>query len=188
MDASDAREHLEMIERIIAASSQKLEAGGEFFVIWGVAGAALDVLSTLVYTGHLPTAALWGNAAILIVAVTLSIIRGRAYRKNLGRLSLLQREYFNVLWLAIALGFVTNLIGFNLFSFTGELAIWNVLEALVLLYIGIHGNRRAQIAGIFMVVTVGLANFVLPYSGYVLAAGPLFAYAGFGAAELLARD
>jgi hypothetical protein len=188
MDASDARDHIEMIERIIAASSQKLEAGGEYFVVWGLAGAAFDVVNTLAYTGRIGLAWLWLNFVVLALAVGFTIVRTRYYRTCALRMSLLQREYFNVLWLTIAVAFVSNLIGFNLFSTYGEMAVWNVVEAILLFYIGMHGNRRAQICGIVMIVTIALANFTPSDTGFILAAGPLLGWAGFGVAELLARE
>jgi hypothetical protein len=52
-----------------------------------------------------------------------------------------------------------------------------------------HGNRRAQIAGVLVLVSLVAANFVAPsIAGYVLAAGMLAGYSGFGLSELLARD
>jgi hypothetical protein len=51
-----------------------------------------------------------------------------------------------------------------------------------------HGNRRAQIAGVLVIVSLVAANFASPgIAGYVLGAGMLVGYAGFGASELLAR-
>ncbi len=188
MNPSDARDHIAMVERIIAASSRKLEAGGEFFVAWGLAGAIMDVVLTLVLEHRLPVAAMWINAVVLVLAVAFTIIRSRFYRKTVESISLLQREYFNVLMLAIALGFVTELIGYNLFSTHAVMAMWNVVEALVLFYIGLHGNRRAQIGGIALIISIALANFNMNYSGFILAAGVLVGYGGFGVADLLARE
>ena len=188
MNPSEAREHIAMVERIIAASSRKLEAGGEFFVIWGVAGAVMDTVLTLVLTQRLPGSAMWISAATLVLAVVLTIARSRYYRKSGESMSLLQREYLNVLMLAIVLAFVTQLIGFNLFLPIGLMALWNVVEALVLFYIGMHGNRRAQIGGIVLLVSIALANVMPAYTGFILAAGVLVGYGGFGVADLLARE
>jgi len=188
MDPSEARDHLEMVEKIIAASSTKLEAGGEFFVAWGLAGAAFDAVDSLVWNGTLAPAFMWLNAAILALAVAFSVIRGRTFRKGVGRMSLLQREYFNMLWLAIALAFIANAIGFNLLGFMGMMVLWNIVEAMVLFYIALHGNRRAMIGGIILIASIACANFVPEYSRLILAAGVLFGYGGFGVADLLARD
>lgn len=187
MNPSEAREHLEMVERIIAASCQKLEAGGEFFVVWGFASAAMDAIVTAVVAGRLPMAAVWISAVIAVAAVVFTVARARSYRKY-GRMSLLQREYLNVLWLAIAVVFVVQFIGFNLFPPLAQVALWSVAETIVLLYIGMHGNRRALIGGFVILASIALANFTPQYSGYILAAGVLAGYAGFGIADLLARE
>jgi hypothetical protein len=58
-----------------------------------------------------------------------------------------------------------------------------------LFFIGLHGNRRAQLAGIAVIVSLIAANFTDPaIAGYILAAGMVVGYAGFGLAEMLARD
>jgi hypothetical protein len=188
MDASEAREHLEMVEKIIAASSTKLEAGGEFFVIWGLAGAAFDGINDLVGSTRLPAAAQWLYLAILGLAIAFTMLRSRAYRKTANRMSLLQREYLNMLWLTIAMGFVTTLIGSRLFGNLGVMATWNVVEAIVLFYIGMHGNRRATIGGLILIISIALANFIPEYDKLFLCAGVLFGYGGFGVADLLARE
>ena len=36
LDAAQARDHIEMIERILAESQPRLCSGGEYFVVWGV--------------------------------------------------------------------------------------------------------------------------------------------------------
>ena len=188
MDASEAREHLELVEKIIAASSSKLEAGGEYFVAWGLAGAVADVIDTLVWRGRLDQAYMWLAGGALMAALAFTIIRGQSSRKYGGRMSLLQREYLNMLRLAMALAFLTNLLGFRLFGFFGLMAIWNVFEAVVVLFIGMHGNRRALIGGLILIASVACANFMPAYDGFILAAGVLFGYGGFGAADLLARE
>ena len=69
-----------------------------------------------------------------------------------------------MLWLTLGLAFVVDVAAFNVFTGLASAAIWSVAETIVLLYIGMHGNRRAQIAGV------------------------LVGYAGFGASEMFARE
>lgn len=188
MNPTEAREHLEMVEKIIAASSRKLEVGGEFFVCWGVAGASFAVLDNFVWNGALDPSWMWLGGLVGICAVLFTILRSRFYRTRIQNMSLLQREYLNFLWLAIAVAFITEVVGFNLFGRVGLTAIWNVVEAIVLFYIGMHGNRRALIGGIILIVSIAAANFVPQSSVLILAAGVLFGYGGFGVAELLASE
>jgi hypothetical protein len=186
IDAAQAREHLEMVDRILAESHPRLCAGGDFFVVWGVASAYITVLFHLVDVGLLAARALWSVPIVLAACALYSVLRGRALRQTFARTSLVQREFFNVLWLTLGLAFIANVAAFRIFSGIASAAIWSVAEAIVLLYIGMHGNRRAQIAGVLVVVSLVAANFVAPdRTAYVLAAGMLVGYAGFGISELL---
>ena len=189
IDAAQARDHIEMVERILAESQPRLCAGGEFFVVWGVAAAYITALFQLVNEGLVGSAALWSVPVLLAGCIIFSIVRGRAMRNAIARTSLVQREFFNVLWLTLGLAFVVDVAAFRIFPGLAGAAIWSVAQGIVLLYIGMHGNRRAQIAGILVVVSLVVANFVAPQVGaYVLAAGMLAGYTGFGVSELLARD
>jgi len=189
MDSSEARDHIEMVDRILAESHQRLCSGGEYFVVWGIGSALVTVLFQLVNGGTVPLPALWLVPAVLAACAIFSLIRGGVNQRVLRRSSLVQREFFNVLWLTLGLALIVNLAVFRIFTGTASAAIWSVAEAIVLLYIGMHGNRRAQIAGVLVVVSLIAANFSPPnVTGYVLAAGMLAGYAGFGVSELLARD
>ncbi len=189
LNASDARDHIEMIDRILAESQQRLCAGGEYFVVWGIGSAFVTTLFQLVNNGLVPDGALWWVPVVLALCALFSIYRGRTNRAALARSSLIQREFFNVLWLTIGLAFVSNIAAYKIFSGLAAAAIWSVAQTIVLLYIGMHGNRRAQIAGVIVVASLIVANFVSSgVAGYVLGAGMLAGYGGFGVAELLARE
>lgn len=189
IDPIQAREHIEMVDRILAESHPRLCAGGEYFVVWGVASAYLTVVGQLVSRGTVPKGAGWSALAVLAAAIVFSIALGRSHRRVLMRTSIVQREFFNVLWLTVGLAFIVDVAAFRIFAGLASAAIWTVAEGIVLLYIGMHGNRRAQIGGIVMIASLVAANFVEPaIAGYVLAAGMLAGYAGFGVAELLARE
>ena len=185
--AAQARDHLEMVDRILAESHPRLCAGGDFFVVWGIASAFITLLFHFVDIGLVAAGALWSVLVVLAVCVVYSLLRSRALRRTIVRTSLVQREFFNVLWITLGLAFVVNVAAFRLFPGLASAAIWSVAEAIVLLYIGMHGNRRAQIAGVLVVVSLVVANFIAPdRTAYVLAAGMLVGYAGFGIGELLA--
>ena len=189
IDAAGARDHIEMVERILAEAQPRLCSGGEYFIVWGIASAYVTLCVHLVSIGRVAGVAIWSTPVVLGAAVLFSILRSRALGRTFVRTSLLQREFFNVLWLTLGLAFVANVAINRIFSGMASAAIWSVAQAIVLLYIGMHGNRRAQIAGILVVVSMIAANYAQPgLTAYVLAAGMLAGYAGFGVAELLARD
>jgi MFS family permease len=189
IDAAQAREHIEMVDRILAETQQRLCCGGEYFVVWGIASAFITVLAQLVDQSLVRPTALWSIPAVLLASAVFSIARSRLTRQVLQRSSLVQREFFNVLWLTLGLAFVVDAAVFRIFAGIASAAIWSVAEAIVLLYIGMHGNRRAQVAGVLVVVSLIAANIASPsVAGYILGAGMLVGYAGFGVSELLARD
>jgi hypothetical protein len=189
MSAAQAREHIEMVDRILAQSDQSLCAGAEYFVVWGLYSGVSVTVWQLVDNGVLPATALWVQFVLLAAAITFSIVRGRATSALRERRSIVQREFFNVLWLSIGLAFIANVAAFRVFSGWAQAAIWSYAEAIVLFFIALHGNRRATLAGIAVVVSLIAANLVHhDVIGYVLAAGLVAGYAGFGIAELLARE
>ncbi len=189
LTAAQARDHLEMVERILTESQQRLCAGGEFFVVWGLFSGGTTLAGHLIARGLAPIGLLWVVAAALIACVVFSVLRGRALRAVGGRESLVQREFFNVLWLTLGLAFVVNVGAYRVFSGLASAGIWSFAETIVLLYIGMHGNRRAVVCGVLVLASLIVANFVAPLNAaYVLAAGMIAGYTGFGLAELLARD
>lgn len=189
LGVTEARDHIEMVDRILAESHPRLCAGGEYFVLWGVVSAFITILFQLVNTQGLPGNALWLVPAVLVLAAVISVVRRSVTRRALQRSSLVQREFFNVLYLAVGIAFIVDIAAFRIFSGFASAAIWSVAESIVLLYIGMHGNRRAQIGGVVLIVSLIAANFVAAnITGYVLGLGMLIGYAGFGLTELLARD
>jgi hypothetical protein len=189
IDASEARDHIEMVERILAESQQRLCSGGEYFVVWGIVGAFITVIAELADQHRVGMAALWSIPVVVVAGAIFSILRSRQTRPILRRSSIVQREFFNVLWITLGLAFVADVAVFRIFAGIAGAAIWSVAQAVVLFYIGIHGNRRAQIAGILVVASLVAANFSPPsVAGYVLAAGMLAGYTGFGLSELLAAE
>ncbi|MBV8372935.1 MAG: hypothetical protein JOY69_06715 [Candidatus Eremiobacteraeota bacterium] len=189
LDAAAAREHLEMVERILAQSQQRLCAGGEFFVVWGLFSGGATVAGHLISRGLAPVSLMWVVAAALVACIVFSIVRARALRGSGTRESLVQREFFNVLWLTLGLAFVVNIAGYRLFPGLASAAIWSFAEVIVLLYIGMHGNRRAIVCGMLVLASLIAANFVPPQTAaYVLAAGGIAGYTGFGLAELLSKE
>ena len=189
LDAQQARDHLAMVDRILAESSQRLRFGAEYFLVWGLYSGICTLILHLVAIHTLPASALVAVAALLVASIGFSIWRGFAKSRETLRRSIVQREYFNVLWLTIGLAFVANVGAYNIFDGLASAAIWSFGAAIVLLFIGMHGSRRAQVAGVLVVVSLIVANFV-PHSqaAYVLAAGMVVGYGGFGLLELLARE
>jgi hypothetical protein len=135
IDAAQARDHLEMVDRILAGTEPRLCSGGEYFVVWGIASAYITVLFQLVDREIVAAGTLWSIPVVLAACAVFSIVRGRLNRRTLARSSLVQREFFNVLWLTLGLAFVVDVAVFRIFAGIAGAAIWSVAEAIVLLYI-----------------------------------------------------
>lgn len=203
MDAARARDHIEMVDSILARTERSLRVGGEFFLVWGLVGGGIILLLQLFgiaangqlivqnahqfSRGHAPDAvALWAVPVLIAAGIIFSIVRGRQLKKE--RCSMLQREFLNVLWIALGMAFVVNAGAFWIFSGVANGAIWTVCCSIVLFYIASHGNRVALACGIVLVASLITANFAHAYTNYILAAGMFAGYAGFGLVSLLLRD
>ncbi len=190
MNAPEARDNLEMVERIVAASTRDLclRNVGAFFVIWGLFAGSVDLAFDLIRHGVLPGAALWAEPALLLLAIVGSVIWGRRLERGKDRLTFLHREFLNVLWVTLGITFVTMIGAWRIFPGYASGAIWTVASSIVLFFIALHGNRIALAGGIVLMASLIAANFMRGVEGYVLAAGFFIGYAGFGLVEILARD
>jgi hypothetical protein len=77
LDSTQAREHIEMVERILTESSQRLCYGAEYFIVWGLYSGAITVWWQLIANGTWPVSWAWWQAVLLAAAIVFSIVRGR---------------------------------------------------------------------------------------------------------------
>ncbi len=188
LTASQARDHIEMVDRILTRSERSLHVGGEFFLAWGLFSTAVTLTAQLVVDRRIPANSLWVLPVLLAAAIVFSAIRGRQLGKCKDGLSLIQREFFAVLWISLGVAMFTDLVAYRIFTTWASSAIWTVAAAVVLFFIAAHGNRRALACGIILLGSLAAANFMPAFTGYALAGGMLFGYAGFGLISLIARD
>jgi len=188
MESVEARESLEMVERIVAASSRRLCLAGEFFLVWGVVSCGMDVVSQLIDFGVWPASAVWLWAALIGFGIAFTVVRMRSLALRAERVSLLLREFLSVLWVTVGIAVICDVFGWRLFPGWGSAAIWNVVAAIVLFYVGTHSNWRATLAGVIAIGSFIVANYVTNGTGFVLGAGMLFSYGAFGLAEMLSPE
>ncbi len=188
LTASQARDHIEMVDRILTRSERSLHVGGEFFLAWGLFSTAVTLTAQLVVDRRIPANSLWALPVLLAAAIVFSAVRGRQLGKCKDGLSLIQREFFAVLWISLGVAMFTDIVAYRIFTTWASSAIWTVAAAVVLFFIASHGNRRALACGIILLASLAAANFMPAFTGYALAAGMLFGYAGFGLISLIARD
>jgi hypothetical protein len=181
MDAREAREHLEMVDRILAhAEERPLRTIPGLIIVWGLAAAAIDAGQQL-YISHIGgRAGAWvSDAALLIgilytVAVSISLRRCNSFERlsthemRIGRI--IGAVWFTVLVAAFAQPHV--------FAGWGGAAIWSMGSAIMMLIVGFSGDVRGTIGGLILLASVLAANYMLPQApGYALAAGMLVGYA-----------
>src|SRR3981081_4728524 len=99
MDTSEAREHLDIVDRVLSQTEQTVCVGGDLFVVWGFASALLDVIFQLRVDGRVGDSSFIVPAVGLAFAIVYSIVRGRSLARSSNRMSRVQHEYLNVLWL-----------------------------------------------------------------------------------------
>lgn len=188
MDSTEAREHLEMADRIVAASTRDLclTYGAPYFMIWGAFAALVDASAELAIHGALSQRFFLGiDITALGLAIVASAVFGAIGRSGKGSLSFVQREFLRAMGVTFALVFIAEFAP-RLFPGFSASAIWTVACAIVLFFIALHGNRRALLCGLIVLASLFAANAVHGIEGYVLAAGLLVGYAGFGVLEMLA--
>ena len=189
IDGSEAGEHLAMVERIVDRTSTRLNVGAEYFVVWGISSALMSLMFQLVGTHLAPGNSIWIAWGAALAAVLFSIWRGRTAPQQ--RITFLEREFLTVLKVAMRVTFfvfIIEIFGANLFGGIGMGAIWSFAASIVLLYIAMHGNRRALGGAIILLLSLVVANVRPEYAGYALSAGMFIGYAGFGVLELIASS
>ena len=77
METFEAREHLDIVDRVMAEADQTVCVFADFFLVWGLASALLDVVNQLRVDGRVGDSAFIVSAAGLAFAIVYSIVRGR---------------------------------------------------------------------------------------------------------------
>ena len=187
MESSDAREHLEMVDRILSRADASVEPRGTIFIIWGVAAAVLN-LSIQGYFSYGFTAQYWWTlpAAVYVLAIAATMYYSIRCDRE-GRMSVTERQFLRILYVTLATAFVGGVLATNIFTQWAQSAIWSLCIAVPLLFIGVQGQRYALAGGVVLLASVVVANYTPHTVGVTLAIGDLIGYAGAGLAFELQR-
>lgn len=181
MNASEAREHLEMVDRILARADEKpLRLVPGMLIAWGIASAAIDAGQQL-YVLHVGgQAGDWiANAALLIgilytVALSFAVMRNHGYErvstteKRIGRT-------FGAVWFTVL---VAAFAQPHVFPGWSGAAIWSMGAAIMMLTVGFDGDKRGLVGGFILLASVLAGNYLWPQTpGFPLAAGFVLGYA-----------
>lgn len=181
MDAEQAREHLEMVDRILRqADERRYRPMGALYVAWGL-GAALVEIAEQVARGGSPAGPLAiAGGIILFGSLLYTIAVSVLARRNASRIpasELRMGKVMGAVWLCI---FVAALCQPHMFAGWAAAAIWNLGAAISMLVIGFFGDRRALFGAIVLLASILVANYWFVYPGFVLAGGFLVGYVAIG--------
>lgn len=181
MDTGEAREHLEMVDRILArAEDEPVHLIPGLVICWGFAAAVICAAEQM-YLLHIGGD--WGiwaaNAALAVgivysVAVSVSLMRNNRYE----RVSTLEKRMgrtMGAVWFTVIVAAFSQP---HVFAGWGAAAIWSMGSAIMMLTAGFNGDRRGLAGGLILLASVLTANYAFPQTpGYALAAGFILGYA-----------
>jgi hypothetical protein len=191
MDAREAREHLEMVDRILAkADEEPVRMVPGLIVAWGIAAAVIDAGQQLDVSHIGGNAGLWAAYAALAFGVLYSVVTSVAMMRGdcYERMSVLERRMgttIGAVWFTVL---VAAFAQPHVFAGWGGAAVWSMGAAIMMLMIGFDGDRRGLFGGLILLASVLAANYLFPLTaGYALAAGFILGYAIPGVLFLIDR-
>jgi hypothetical protein len=188
MDRIEAREHLEMVDRILerAESPRTFRPYAPALIAIGVAAALLTGGAQLGLDGH-GYAAVRAGSVVMLLGYAYLIWGSFAARRSAERVSASEARWGKTcaaVWLAV---FIAAFAQPHLFTNWAGAAIWSLGAAIQMLLIGFFGDRRALAGGLILALSMPAANWA-PKPGYVLAAGFILGYVIPGILKLFDRD
>jgi len=187
MDPSEARDHLELVDRILTEADRSMGLIGDVFVVWGLVSAAIDVVFQLAIIGRMAGWWQWLPLALIPIAAAYTVVRAIQVKSSSDRLTMAGRDYLNVVWVVFGLTAVAQSAAYHLFPGWSGAALWTLAAAIVTFYVGLHGNRAGMLGGFVLLASLIVASFVPASCGWILAGGMVLGYAGFGVAAMV-RD
>jgi hypothetical protein len=188
MDAREAREHLEMVDRILseADACTNYRPWTWALVIVGLAATLIEAGAQFATDGHTRLIAEAGGA-LMVAGYIYMIWSAYNGRRNAERVSSAEARIgraCSAVWLAVFIAFWAQP---HIWGQWGGAAIWNLGAAIQMLMFGFFGDRRALVGGLLLAASITLANYV-PQPGYALGAGFLLGYFVPGLLMVLEKD
>lgn len=181
MNANEAREHLEMVDRILAkADREPIQLVPGLIIVWGIAAALIDAGQQM-YVSHTGgKLGIWVSDAALLLGIVYSVVISVALMRNhaYDRVSLLEKRMgrtMGAVWFTVIIAAFAQP---HVFAGWGGAAVWSMGSAIMMLTAGFNGDRRGLIGGLVLLASVLVANYLTPQMpGYALAAGFILGYA-----------
>lgn len=180
MDAREARDHLEMVDRILThAQDEPVRPIPGLVIAWGLAAAAIDAGQQL-YFSHAAGWGIWMADAGLLAGILYSIAVSLSMRRNfrfqrVSHAEIRMGQVMGAVWFTVV---VAAFAQPHVFAGWGGAAVWSMGAAIMMLIVGFGGDKRGLAGGLVLLASVLAANYLLPQApGYALAAGFLLGYA-----------
>jgi hypothetical protein len=181
MDSLEAREHLEMVDRILTeAEGRSLRPIPGLIIVWGIAAAAINVGQQM-YVSHVGgRTGAWIADGALIIGVLYSIGLCITFARCHSSERMTHAEHsagrmIGAVWFTVI---VAAFAQPHVFAGWGGGAVWTVGAAIMMLGLGFSGDKRGLAGGLILLASLLAANYAFAQTpGYALAAGFIFGYA-----------
>ncbi len=187
MDVREAKDHLAMVDRILARADEPACLSGAPYIIWGTVGAGTDIVTQLIVVQHGSPSLLWLSLTLIVAAVAFMIFFTVQMARR-ERRRLLDRHIGNVFMISWIVSLVVMIFAGHIFSYWAQGAIWSLMFGSAMMYAGSLARNRISFAGgVVLILSILVANLMPAYVGYALAAGFLIGMSGAGGLLSLAR-
>lgn len=189
LSAADARDHLQMVDRILSRTEETVQISGLPFLVWGIYGSVENLGAQLVPASG-PIATWWNVASIVLLAAILLVFvsLGRRNMRSADRVGVLDRHVYNLFLIAFAVAMLTMLLGSHIFANWAQSAVWSLMFGITMMYCAVLVRSRVILAGgSVLIASIFVANFLPLSVGYVLACGDLFGMAAAGIILMMGR-
>jgi hypothetical protein len=187
LETQELRDHLQMVDRILARADATPCISGWPFIVWGVVAGAMNVVSQLVVVQGGSPSLYWVAGALLLIAVLSMVTFGRKM-KSRERRGLLDGHISNIFMIAWIVAMVSTLGASHIFAAWGQAGIWSLMFGVATMYVALLSRSRAVfVGGVILILSILAANLELHYAGFVLAAGDFIGMGGAGIALTIAR-
>lgn len=181
MDANEAREHLEMVDRILTrADSEPVRYVPGLIIVWGIAAALMCLGSQLAVSHIGGRTGEWLSFAALLAGMVYSVATSVVLWRSdtFDRVSTIEKRMgrtIGAVWFTVVVAAFSQP---HVFAGWGGAAVWSMGAAIMMLMSGFSGDKRGLAGGLILLASVLAANYVFAQTpGYALAAGFILGYA-----------
>jgi hypothetical protein len=188
MDAREAREHLEMVDRILTRVEppKNYRPWSWALIVIGLAAALIETGAQMNLDGYGPLA-IEAGAALMVGGYIYMVWVSFSSRRNAERMPAGEARVgkaCSAVWLAVIIAFWAQP---HIFGQWAAGAVWNLGGAIQMLMFGFFGDRKSLIGGLLLAFSIPAANYA-PEPGYVLAGGFLLGYVIPGVLAVLEKN